>query len=479
MQEQYFPVVIRHEEMYMTGIIRSAESVWETGKMDRKKTVTAVFFTIACFVYTTTMSMLNRDIAGNVEGRHMFLYMLQSLTLAVGLMLYPFMRQTIGISAEGAKILSAVSGVVYSACILSAGFINSYPSIIAIMILIPISMGYCVGMAYVRFAHEMRDSSLIGRAFGTALGISIFMQYLLQILWDIGMALFLIMCVMCISLIVWGMKTGADQQDDNRTGVKTDGPTFQNRLFLRLIIAAACFDILAVYLDGQMELAFDTADFFSWPRLLYGAAFILMGFLWDMGKGRAVTAVMMIAAIASILMPVLLLEERFYIFDICFFYFYLGLCLVYNSLKLMLHDTAKENMYAAVSYRVIDNLLTAFLVLVRFSALPLVPALLIDIALLAVIVILLVRDDEFNNAGRQRSYENADDKMVEFASRYGLTERESEVFSLLMTRDEKGDDMAKELGVSRRGFVSLASSIYRKTDTGSRVALLQKYMSEQ
>lgn len=447
--------------------------------MDRKTAGTALFFTIACFVYTTTMSMLNRDIAGSVEGRHMFLYMLQSLTLAAGLLLYPFVRQTLGISVKGAKILSAVSGAVYSVCILSTGSVSSYPGIIAIMILTPITMGYCVGMAYVRFAHEMHNSSLIGRAFGTALGISIFMQYILQILWNIGTVLVLIMCAMCISMIVWDLRTGTERQDDTGTEVKTAALTIQNRGFLRLIIAAACFDILAVYLDGQMELAFDTADFFSWPRLLYGAAFILMGFLWDMGKGRVVTVTMTITAIASILMPVLLLEERFYIFDICFFYFYLGLCLVYNSLKLMLHDTAKENMYAAVAYRVIDNMLTAFLVMVRFSALPLVPALLIDIALLAVIVILLVRDDEFNNAGRQHSYENADDKMAEFASRYGLTERENEVFSLLMTRDEKGDDMAKELGVSRRGFVSLTSSIYRKTDTGSRVALLQKYMSEQ
>lgn len=90
----------------------------------------------------------------------------------------------------------------------------------------------------------------------------------------------------------------------------------------------------------------------------------------------------------------------------------------------------------------------------------------------------MVRGDELNILSRQYSYENAVDKMAEFASRYGLTGRECEVFSLLITKDEKGDDMAKELGVSRRGFVRLTSSIYIKTETGSRVALLQKYMSE-
>ncbi len=88
------------------------------------------------------------------------------------------------------------------------------------------------------------------------------------------------------------------------------------------------------------------------------------------------------------------------------------------------------------------------------------------------------RGDESDAAGEQRADDDAVDKMTEFTSRYGLTEREREVFTLLMTRDDKGDVMAKEHGVSRRGFVSIASSIYGKTDTGSRVALLQKYMSE-
>lgn len=446
--------------------------------MERKTKGTMLFFTISCLIYTTTMSMLNRDIAGNVEGRHMFLYMLQSLTLGVGLLLYPFIRQTLGFSGKVTKALSVISGAVYSACILSAGFIDSYPGIIAIMILAPVAMGYPVGMVYVRFAHDMRDDGRIGRMFGTALGISIFIQYIIQIRWNIGKALAPVMCILCISMIVWDLRSGSDRLCCDMKEGRSSACSFGGHGFLRLIIAAACFDILAIYLDGQMELAFETADFFAWPRLLYGVAFILMGFLWDLGKGRAATVTMTIAAIASILMPALLLEERFYIFDICFFYFYLGMCLVYNSLRLMQYDAMKGNMYAAVAYRVIDNLLTAFFVLIGFSALPLLPALIIDILLLAVIVILMVKGDEINAVRERYAYENAGDKMEAFASKYGLTERECEVFSLLMTKDEKGDDMAKELGVSRRGFVSLTSSIYRKTDTGSRVALLQKFMSE-
>ena len=170
--------------------------------MDRKTKVTAIFLTISCLLYTTTMSMLNRDIAGNVEGRHMFLYCLQSLTLTVGLLLYPFVRQTMGMSVKGTKLLSVVSGAVYIVCILSVGSVGSYSGIIAIMILTPIAMGYLVGMVYVRFTHRMRDSSLTGRMFGTALGISIIVQFIIQIRWNIGRMLAPVMCIMCISMII-------------------------------------------------------------------------------------------------------------------------------------------------------------------------------------------------------------------------------------------------------------------------------------
>ena len=115
---------------------------------------------------------------------------------------------------------------------------------------------------------------------------------------------------MCISMIIWDFKTANDWQDDNRAERKSSVFGFRDRKFIYLIVAAACFDIPGAYLDGQMERAFDTADFFSWPRLFCGAGFILMGFLWDLGKMHVATVVMIIAAIASILMPVLLLDFR-------------------------------------------------------------------------------------------------------------------------------------------------------------------------
>ena len=77
-------------------------------------------------------------------------------------------------------------------------------------------------------------------------------------------------------------------------------------------------------------------------------------------------------------MPALLTDADFHTFDICFFYFYLGLCVVYNTFRLMHYSAAGQNMYAAVAYRAIDNLLTGLLVPVGFSKLSQLTALIIN-----------------------------------------------------------------------------------------------------
>ncbi|HCM92975.1 MAG TPA: hypothetical protein DIS78_10470, partial [Lachnospiraceae bacterium] len=93
---------------------------------DKKSIRAIIYFSAVCFIYTTTMSMLNRDIAGSIEGQHLFLYMIQSLALAVGMILYPLFVQTIKISGRAANVLNITSCVLYIVGILSLRYNNNY-----------------------------------------------------------------------------------------------------------------------------------------------------------------------------------------------------------------------------------------------------------------------------------------------------------------------------------------------------------------
>ncbi|MCR5303497.1 MAG: hypothetical protein K6E33_02965 [Lachnospiraceae bacterium] len=522
------------------------------------------------------------------------------------------------------KALMVVSFVIYAVGVLSAGYVRDYGYVVALMIVIPLVVGYSQGIAYMHIAEDMYDEADIGCMLGISFGASIIIQYFIQIRFDIGVLLPVLMCCLYFLMVVneyradaallsasegdpdsvagedagKGFAAGAtigkdhaireavgkdlvtggeandtlvvgEDSDDHYVtgGYASNTPSgrmvlsgytkdrglgavsgsgdvrFQGRIinpgFIRLLAAVFCFVLFSVYIDGQLERLFDTADFFSWPRLLYSVGAVGMGFLWDVKKKRTASVVMLVAAIISVLMPAFLTDERFFVFDICLFYVYLGLSLVYNTLRLIVYSVETGNKYAPVSYRAIDNLLTGFMVLIGFSGMPVLVALVLDTLLLILILLLMLKDgvfyddgirenraysggvingaagglsygtetmegangagglsgstetsedddfifgseslEETNDDGSVSSSAAASDRIAAFAGKYGLTDREKEAFKLLVTKDEKGDEMAKEMGVSRRGFVSLTSSIYRKTETGSRIALLQKYMSE-
>ena len=176
-------------------------------------------------------------------------------------------------------------------------------------------------------------------------------------------------------------------------------------------------------------------------------------------------------------MPVLLTDPGFHTMDMCLFYLYVGICVSYNSLQLMSIADRYNNRYAAVSYRALDNLITSVFIPINIGRAPYLAIIVMDITMIALVIVLMWLNGDLNLIAFPEVEQDVN-KIETFAERYGLTDRESEVLRLLLTQDEKGDEMAHQLGISRRGFVSFTSSIYKKTETSSRISLMQKYMNE-
>ena len=62
--------------------------------------------------------------------------------------------------------------------------------------------------------------------------------------------------------------------------------------------------------------------------------------------------------------------------------------------------------------------------------------------------------------------------------KYGLTDREKEVFAKLIFTEDSGQEIADALYISRRVFQKHVASIYEKTGTKSRVGLFLIYHRE-
>ena len=66
--------------------------------------------------------------------------------------------------------------------------------------------------------------------------------------------------------------------------------------------------------------------------------------------------------------------------------------------------------------------------------------------------------------------------MERFVEEYHFTTRERDVLEVLLEKDLSVSQMAKELAMSRAVFYRHLSSMQEKTETTSRVGLIQFYM---
>ena len=77
---------------------------------------------------------------------------------------------------------------------------------------------------------------------------------------------------------------------------------------------------------------------------------------------------------------------------------------------------------------------------------------------------------------RQRS-SRPDERLDAFVATFGLTERERDILEVLVVSDQSVQDIATTLFLSRSTLYRHISSINKKTDTASRVALINFFWS--
>ena len=76
---------------------------------------------------------------------------------------------------------------------------------------------------------------------------------------------------------------------------------------------------------------------------------------------------------------------------------------------------------------------------------------------------------------QERKQEAEQDYFSAFADTYALTEREQEVLKMLLASDEEVQEIANRLYISRAMLYRYISSLNKKTDTNSRIGLIQFY----
>ncbi|MBR3640381.1 MAG: hypothetical protein IKN50_07225, partial [Clostridia bacterium] len=127
--------------------------------------------------------------------------------------------------------------------------------------------------------------------------------------------------------------------------------------------------------------------------------------------------------------------------------------------------------------RILDSTCVLIAGVVRISALPAAAVVSVDIALLALTIVLMALNGDFNFPAPDPAprEESASDPFDVIGARYGFTQSESRVFRELVLTEDKQTAIAENLSVKIRTVQANVTSIYRKTGASTRSGLVQIY----
>ena len=337
-----------------------------------------------------------------------------------------------------------------------------------------LTLGFTGGAVYTRLALYAVGERHAGRSLGIGYAAAVALQYGLQLQWEIKPALLLLLLLAC------GV-TGVLLSDSHAApSAEEEQPVSRFALVAPAVITLALLLFTSYYNSyiHHLQIASGYTDFnvYSLPRLLMIPTVMLLGTVADLRGGRLLP-VCTLCVVSLALLNTALLGRETYLLNMCLYYVALTAVVVYYHLTfLRLAPRTKHPALWACMGRLLDSAAVILSFGFRFSQLSQVAVLLIDIAALAVVVVMMAVSGSFNLTVPRK--QAAPDPFLSAQARYGITPSELRVLRELVQTDDKQEVVAARLQISVSTLRHHITSLYKKTGAQTRAALC-KLISQQ
>lgn len=394
------------------------------------------------------------------------------------------------------------------------------------------ALGYCGSTAHANLARRFAQTPCLARAVAVSYAAGILVQVLNHMVMPAGIPQKSVLIACAIALV--GLLHGARRAklrdepasefeiaelsvDASERGARWhDDPeakaAFQGAV-VRLTVATACLTGVFAALNAGLTTshAAGAIDLGDWPRLLLVVSALAAGVLYDLRGRSYMNIIMTCAAMLSTLSFFVLITDGNggnTLAATIIFYLGTGFFVVFFTAKF-----AAISMYARWAYlwpcmgRVINNVCS---ILVTAPAVAIVSSQNVLAAVGAALVMFvgiaitllgqlgqraddavmqdglpLATDDLggdlaptcFDPEPVEAAELTSDERLDAFVATFGLTERERDILEVLVASDQSVQDIATTLFLSRFTLYRHISSINKKTDTASRVALINFFWS--
>lgn len=421
---------------------------------------TIFVFASYMFTYMSVLTTLNTKASGLIDPNlQITLYYVDTFLVALGFISYSIYHK-ITKSDNLPKLLLGVYVVLLIVVIFSNTnnvFVVSEPAA-------SLFNGFLGGYIYYYMSMTLYKNKNAGIVMGISNSIAMIIQYLFMIVLKLSPTIILLID---IAIICGYILLSNEFVIEDNIGTSTEKVENKNLIIACIVLIALTF--LNTYYDNIIEktmvsIQFKTYNIYSWPRLLSCISFIIFGYVYDLYKGRNDNVLIFIAALISVINPIIVYLSKNLNISMMLFYIEFGCVISY--LNLTFWDLAPNSnspyLWASMG-RIIDSAFNVIFVLLHIGDISLPVIIILDIVTL-IIIYLCLENNKYKTV-------KEDTSLIE---KYNLTEREKEVYDLLVNSEMGVQEMADKLFISRRTLQRHISSIYQKADVSSRAGLIQK-----
>lgn len=289
-----------------------------------------------------------------------------------------------------------------------------------------------------------------------------------------------------------GIQDGTDSDTDIRKNKRRSlrHPMLAAMLLISIVVLMTC---IFSSLDNAVTLvhAGGSVDIGQWPRLLLAVSGLLAGVLFDMKEHRFMQIMMYCVTLLSTMCVVIIVWGGPFMAGLVVFYLSAGFFVVYFTTSFMdlSYYMKVPELWAGLG-RATNNIcagITGALSLMLIETGDGMRISIIALILFAVISVLVYlymvqfrMDMQEENMAKMLEKEREkflEDKFQAFVENYALTNREQDVLRLLLSSDESVQVIEEQLYISRAALYRYMASLNEKTETKSRIGLLQFYYS--
>lgn len=357
-----------------------------------------------------------------------------------------------------------------------------------------LALGYLGAAVHHGFSLVSYESEVSGRALGIGMGVASLLEYLVETL-RMTPTVFMVCVVLSALAILWldGRPARRWLYDHRPSPQQVSGVSRGGSIVL-LAVAAAAMTLDYGLLDGVLVWNYANGNILSigLSKIAYSLSLPFVGVLFDLKKGRlrsliTICAMFLVAAAVPAAETPEGMPAAAFIAGIygSFYLMYLSASFMRVAPKTSCPEIV-ASMGRAISCLV--GALGALFARLLFESLGVVVTVTLSCLLSVVCLLVLVRDiawgitenldEEKAGAGENPiqapALPSREEALVLYAEKIGLTAREGEVYTALLTTDLGVQEIADGLFVSRRVAQRHISAIYEKAGVTTRVGLYRE-----